>query len=186
MGEDTVFSLERPGQIVEDDPLLCLLLETATLARPLHADFGLMAQTGRTFLRPAHRTRPQAPRVSLTPRTRTRNRRPYPGYERGSQAVPPDQDRRRDPCEHPTLLLAHTRGKQMKCNGIRNQDLLAPTPLSTSMPTWSTAKAANVLRITAMRRDNPDRDRANRDAAVRGFATARRLQYQGNAANKLG
>ena len=70
MGEDTVFSLPRPGGVVEDDPLLCLLREGAR--RPRAHRRSPHQQDRRTLALGMERTTPQ-PEGRVRERTLTKD-----------------------------------------------------------------------------------------------------------------
>ena len=93
-------------------PVKAWLARRAALARPLHADFGVLDQSGRTLVRRTDAQATAARRAHLDPPARGR----HPGLHRQAQRRPEalqvDQIRRRHP-RHCQTLLSPGRSKLM-------------------------------------------------------------------------
>jgi transposase len=105
----------RPGQAErqclqpQDQADPRLVRQTAPLAHPLHADLRVLDQPGRAVLRAPRRAADQARRAPLHQGAGGGHRRPYRRPQCRPQALPLDQDRRRYPRIHRTVLPPHPR-----------------------------------------------------------------------------
>ena len=80
----------RHGQLrhAQDQADPRLVRQTPALARPLHADLGVLDQPGRALLRAAHRARLQTRRVPLGRRTRSSHQSLHRRHQCRPQAIP--------------------------------------------------------------------------------------------------
>ena len=84
-----------------------LVRQAAALARPLHADLGLLDQASRAVLCAADRRRHPEKRLPFNSRTRSRHQSLHRHPQRRTEAVHLDEMRRGHPRRRPTLLPAH-------------------------------------------------------------------------------
>lgn len=83
--------------------------QASTLPYPLHAHLGLMAQPGRTMVRPAHpNANSGAPSIARQ-RTRERHQRLHPAPQQRSKTLGVPQNKRPDPRPSRPLVSAHFR-----------------------------------------------------------------------------